>query len=33
MGGYTVDYISFLLGALFGIIFVFACAGLLHVRD
>ena len=25
MGGYTVDYVSFVAGWLFGILFVFAC--------
>ena len=31
MGGYTVDYISFAVGVLAGIVFVFACVGILHL--
>ena len=30
MGGYEIDYASFIAGTLFGIIFVFACVGILH---
>jgi hypothetical protein len=33
VGGYDVDYISFIVGTLFGIIFVFACVGLLRIKD
>ena len=32
MGGYMIDYVSFMAGTLFGIIFFFACVGLLHIR-
>ena len=31
MGGYEIDYVSFVAGVLFGIVFVFACVGLVHI--